>query len=52
MEVIRADETMLRAVAMFVRRAVRGATPRHYRRGGPMRPKPSSAGMSPGAGMR
>ena len=31
MEVTRANETMMRAVAVFVGRAVRGATPRHYR---------------------
>ena len=42
-EVTRASETMMRAVAVFVGREVRGATPRHYRSGGPKRPKPSSA---------
>ena len=31
MEGTRADETMMRAVVEFVGRAVRGATPRHYR---------------------
>ena len=39
----RAEETMIRADAVFVGRAVRGATPRHYRRGARKRPKSPSA---------
>ena len=42
MEVTRANETMIRAVAVFFGRAVRGAC-RHYRCGARKRPKASSA---------
>ena len=47
MEVTRANETMMRAVAVFVGRAVRGAAPRHYRSGAPKRPKAPSAACRP-----
>ena len=42
-----ADETVRRAVVVFVGRAVRGATPRHYRTDGRKRPKASSAACRP-----
>ena len=52
LEVIRADETVIRAVVVFVGRAVRGATPRHYRFGGRKRPKAPSAACRPVGGIR
>ena len=51
LEVARTNETMSRAVVVFVGRTVRGATPRHYR----TRPEAAEGvflGMSPGAGVR
>ncbi|MDE0380739.1 MAG: hypothetical protein OXI20_15990, partial [Rhodospirillales bacterium] len=41
--VIRVGEMMMRAVAVFVGPAVRGAAHRHYRSSGPKRPKATSA---------
>ena len=50
--VIRAGGTMMRAVAELAGRAVRGATPRHYRSGGPEAAEGAFRGMSPGAAIR
>ena len=47
----RADETMLRAVAVFVGRAVRGARP-SLPLGRPEAAECAFRGLSPGAGMR
>ena len=45
--VIRAGETMMRAVAVFVGREVRGARPRHYRSGGPEAAEGAFRGLPP-----
>ena len=52
MEVTRANETMIRAVVVFVGRAVRGARPRHYRSGARKRPKAPCAACRPVGGIR
>ena len=50
--VTRANATMMRAVVVSAGRAVRGATPRHYRCGGRKRPKSPCAACRPVGGIR